>query len=289
MLFEYPRLWNSPGAGLGAAAVAAEAAIVKGTSIQGRPALQLLPVKDSMRSSDLTHQRRAEIIYAEFTAAQSQLQNNTINRINYQGGESSARLVVDVAEGAVFTSTDTNLFTVPTAPTGVNLVFLDASGNGDLTTYTLSWNAPTSIGGTPITYYTITSNYGVVIQSTTTSAEIAVPYHIDNTFTVTATNIKGTSLSSSTTPSAPTGVTAVAASLSAVISWTPPVSNGGALLTGYSMVSTPFGSQTTLPTNTTATFTGLTVRPYTFAVFATNYAAKNSALSAQSATVTPLA
>ena len=243
-----------------------------------------------MRSSDLTHQRRAEIIYAEFTAAQSQLQNNTINRINYQGGESSARLVVDVAEGAVFTSTDTNLFTVPSAPTGVNLVMFDVSGVGvGNTLYTLSWNVPTTIGGTPITYYTITSNYGDVIQSTTTSAEFVVAYHVDNTFTVTATNVKGTSLPSSTTPSAPTGVTAVAASLSAVISWTPPVSNGGALLTGYSMVSTPFGSQTTLPTNTTATFTGLTVRPYTFAVFATNYAAKNSALSAQSATVTPLA
>ena len=284
MLFEYPRLWNSPGAGL-----AAEADIVEGLRFRGRPALQLLPVEDSMRSSDLTHQRRAEIIYAEFIAAQSQLQNNTINRINYQGGESSARLVVDVAEGAVFTSTDTNLFTVPSAPTGVNLVMFDVSGVGvGNTLYTLSWNVPTTIGGTPITYYTITSNYGDVIQSTTTSAEIVVAYHVDNTFTVTATNIKGTSLSSSTTPSAPTGVTAVAAVLSAVISWTPPVSNGGALLTGYSMVSSPFGLQTALPTDTTATFTGLTTQPYTFAVFATNYAAKNSALSAQSAAVTPL-
>lgn len=283
MLFEYPRLWNSPGAGL-----AAEADIVEGLRFRGRPALQLLPAEDSMRSSDLTHQRRAEIIYAEFIAAQSQLQNNTINRINYQGGESSARLVVDVAEGAVFTSTDTNLFTVPSAPTGVNLVLLDVSGNFNLAEYTLSWNVPTTIGGTPITYYTITSNYGDVIQSTTTSAELAVEYHVDNTFTVTATNIKGTSLSSSTTPSAPTGVTAVAAVLSAVISWTPPVSNGGALLTGYSMVSSPFGLQTALPTDTTATFTGLTTQPYTFAVFATNYAAKNSALSAQSAAVTPL-
>jgi hypothetical protein len=34
MLFEYPRLWNSPGAGAEAEAEA-EAAIVKGTSIQG--------------------------------------------------------------------------------------------------------------------------------------------------------------------------------------------------------------------------------------------------------------
>lgn len=241
-----------------------------------------------MRSSDLTHQRRAEIIYAEFTAAQTQLQSNTINRINYQGGTSSAQLVVDVAEGAVFTSTDTNLFTVPSAPTGVNLLLLDVSGNFDLAEYILTWNVPTTIGGTPITYYTITSNYGFVIQTTTTSAELAVPYHADTTFTVTATNVKGTSLSSSTIPSAPSGVTAVAASASAVISWTPPVSNGGALLSGYSMVSTPFGLQTALPTATTATFTGLTVQPYRFAVFATNYAGKNSALSAQSASVTPL-
>jgi hypothetical protein len=251
--------------------------------------LQLLPAEDSMRSSDLTHQRRAEIIYAEFTAAQTQLQSNMINRINYQGGMSSAQLVVDVAEGAVFTSTDTNLFTVPSAPTGVNLVMFDVSGVGiGNALYTLSWNVPTSVGGTPITYYTITSNYGIVIQTTTTSAELVVAYHVDNTFTVTATNVKGTSLSSSTIPSAPTEVTAVAASASAVISWTPPVSNGGAILTGYSMVSTPFGSQTALPTATTATFTGLTVQPYRFAVFATNYAGKNSALSAQSASVTPL-
>lgn len=241
-----------------------------------------------MRSSDLTHQRRAEIIYAEFTAAQSQLQSNTINRINYQGGTSSAQLVVDVAEGAVFTSTDTNLFTVPSAPTGVNLLLLDVSGNFDLAEYILTWNVPTTIGGTPITYYTITSNYGFVIQTTTTSAELAVPYHADTTFTVTATNVKGTSPSSSTIPSAPSGVTAVAATASAVISWTPPVSNGGALLSGYSMVSTPFGLQTAIPTATTATFTGLTVQPYTFAVFATSSAGKNSALSAQSASVTPL-
>ncbi|MBZ5491582.1 MAG: DUF11 domain-containing protein [Acidobacteriia bacterium] len=93
-----------------------------------------------------------------------------------------------------------------------------------------------------------------------------------------------------TVPSAPTGVVASAGNGSAIIAWTPPANNGGSTIANYTITANPGGLMLTMPANQTGTnFTGLTNgTTYTFTVHATNVTG-NSAESAPSAAVTPIA
>ncbi|MFN8040870.1 MAG: fibronectin type III domain-containing protein [Acidimicrobiales bacterium] len=87
--------------------------------------------------------------------------------------------------------------TTPGAPIGVAAV----AGNQAAT---VTWTAPTSNGGSPITGYTVTSNPAGKTCSWTTGPLTCVVSGLTNgtayTFTVTATNIAGTSAASSTSP-----------------------------------------------------------------------------------------
>ncbi len=191
----------------------------------------------------------------------------------------------------------------PSAPSGVTAAAGNASAN-------VTWSAPSSNGGSPITSYTITPYIGATAQTATTitgtppatgTTITGLTNGTTYTFTVTATNTNGNGPASehsaaatpSTTPSTPTGVAAAAGNASATVTWTAPSSNGGSAITSYTV--TPYiGSEaqtattiTGTPPATGTTITGLTNgTTYTFTVTATNAIGSGPA-SEPSSAVTP--
>jgi hypothetical protein len=165
------------------------------------------------------------------------------------------------------------LATVPGAPT----IGTATAGNAQAT---VTFTAPVSNGGSPITGYTVTSSPGGITR--TGSASPITVTGLTNgttyTFTVTATNANGTgpasavsnSVTLSTVPGAPTIGTATAGNAQATVTFTAPVSNGGSPITGYTVTSSP-GGITRTGSASPITVAGLTnLTTYTFTVTATN-------------------
>ncbi|MGA3147456.1 MAG: HD domain-containing phosphohydrolase, partial [Acidimicrobiales bacterium] len=134
--------------------------------------------------------------------------------------------------------------TVPGAPSGVSAT----AGNADAV---VTWTAPASDGGSPVTGYTVvagdstTSANGGEACSWTTGPLTCTVTGLTNgdtySFTVWATNSVGVGPSSPasnpvtplTVPWAPSGVSATAGDVSAMVTWTAPASDGGSPVTGY--------------------------------------------------------
>jgi hypothetical protein len=185
--------------------------------------------------------------------------------------------------------------TVPGAPTNVTATAGD-------TTASVSWTAPVSNGGSPITSYTVTANPsdGTVTPTGATSASVTgLTDGTTYTFTVIAKNAVGLSNASApsnqvtptapTVPDPPTSVTATAGDTTASVSWTAPVSNGGSPITSYTVTPDPADGTVTPTGATSASVTGLTDgTPYTFIVVANNAEGPSNA-SAPSNQVTPTA
>jgi hypothetical protein len=181
--------------------------------------------------------------------------------------------------------------TAPASPTGVTATAGDTNA-------TVSWIAP-SDGGSPITGYTVTSDPGAIVATTTGATSVLVPGLTDGTtytFTVTATNAINTSGSSTpsnsvtptapTAPGVPTGVAATAGDTNATVSWIAP-SDGGSPITGYTVTSDPGAIVATTTGATSVLVPGLTDgTTYTFTVTATN-AINTSGSSTPSNPVTP--
>ncbi|GES43112.1 hypothetical protein RsS62_23640 [Rhizobium dioscoreae] len=200
----------------------------------------------------------------------------TATNVNGTGAASSASNAVTPA-------------TVPGAPTIGSVT----PGNGQAL---IAFSAPASNGGAAITSYTVTSSPGGLTG--TGSASPIVVAGLTNgtayTFTVTATNSVGTGSASSsssavtplTMPGAPTISSVTAGNGQATVAFTPPVSNGGAAITSYTVTSNP-GGFTATGTGSPLTVTGLSNgTSYTFTVTATNASGTGSASLASSA-VTP--
>ena len=159
---------------------------------------------------------------------------------------------------------------VPDAPT-----VLTATASGT-TRINLSWTAPASDGGSPITGYRIesspngNSSWTTLVATTggagTTHSDTGLPGGTTRHYRVSAINSNGAGAASNvagtttgtTVPDAPTALTATASGTARInLSWTAPARNGGTRITGYRIEESPDGnsSWTDLVTDTTNTRT----------------------------------
>ena len=157
---------------------------------------------------------------------------------------------------------------------------------------------PSNDGGNAVSSYTATSNPGNKTANSKTSPLIfgGLSNGTSYTFTLTATNAAGDGTPSTpsdvvvpqTTPGPPVSATAVAGNAQAIVSFLPPIDNGGNTISGYTVVSTP-GNMTFPGTASPITVTGLTNGiSYSFTVTATNAAGTGPA-SVVTNSVTPIA
>ena len=158
----------------------------------------------------------------------------------------------------------------PGAPTGVTASNVSGIAFGSAPEAQVSWTAPVSTGGSPITSYTVTSSGGQTCStangSTTTCFFEGLTAGTAYTFTVAATNAIGTGPSSapatctlSTVPDAPSSVTGTVVpgvtyntNPQTTVSWSAP-NNGGATITGYTVSAWPVGSSETSPATPVST------------------------------------
>lgn len=165
------------------------------------------------------------------------------------------------------------------------------------TSVSLTWTAATGSG---ITSYVVTPYIGSTAQTTITFGNVltgtvtGLTTGTAYTFKVHAVNNVGAgpdsaasnSVTPASVPGAPTIGTATAGDAQCSITFTPPGSNGGSAITGYTATSTP-GSVTGSSSSSPVVVAGLTNgTAYTFTVHATN-AVGNSAESAASNSATP--
>ena len=174
---------------------------------------------------------------------------------------------------------------VPGAPTNVSGSPLDRA-------VSLTWTAPASNGGSPITGYQITPYVGANAQTPVLTGSAATNFMVGGltngvgyTFRVAAINAAGTGPDSTASsvitpqpappPGPPIDVVATAGNTSATLRWSPPTSDGGSPIIGYRI--TPYiGAQAQTPINTGSTGTTYTVpglvngTTYTFTVLAIN-------------------
>ena len=191
----------------------------------------------------------------------------------------------------------------PGAPTGVVGSALDGAA-------ALSWTAPGSNGGSPVTGYRVTPFVNGTAQASiltgSASTSFTVPGLADGTgytFTVAAINAVGTGPDSSPSavvtpapagvPGAPGGVQGTAYDGGVQLRWSPPSNNGGATITGYEV--TPYVNGTAQAAVFTSSadpeqyVSGLTDgTAYTFVVAAINKAGTGP-ISGASPAITPAA
>ena len=184
----------------------------------------------------------------------------------------AVRAVNAVGGGDAATVTATPV-TTPGAPQNLSW----APGDGQVT---LTWDAPSSDGGSAITRYEYAIDdsgtwidAGLDLQETVPGLTNGQPY----TFAVRAVNAVGggdvatVTATPVTTPGAPQNLSWVAGYEQVTLNWDAPASDGGAAITGYEYAIDDNGTWIDAGTDRRVTVSGLTNgQPYTFAVRAVN-------------------
>ena len=165
--------------------------------------------------------------------------------------------------------------TTPATPTGVAAVAGPSAA-------AVTWSAPAN-PAILITGYTVTSSPAGGTCSPTPGTALGcrvtgLTNGIQYTFTVTATNLWGTSagatsgpVTPATVPGAPTGVAATVGNAQASVSWLAPADTGSLTITHYVVTSSPGGFTCTTNGALGCTVTGLANgSPYSFTVVAIN-------------------
>ncbi|NDA77788.1 MAG: fibronectin type III domain-containing protein, partial [Actinobacteria bacterium] len=178
--------------------------------------------------------------------------------------------LISAGAGAATSPVNATPFGVASSPSGL----MAAAGDSQIT---LTWNAPASDGGRPVTSYVIEKSIDggatfSVDSTVATSSLTAVIGGLTNgtayVFRVLATNLAGNSGPSATTasipftaPSAPINLQATSGTNEVTLAWSPPSSTGGANLIGYRIERSTNGgaSWTTVVANTGTTATAFTV------------------------------
>jgi hypothetical protein len=214
-------------------------------------------------------------------------------------GTSSTATITTARTGYTGGSSTVTGTSFSTAAPGAPTIGTATLGNASAT---VTFTAPAPNGGPTITSYTATSSPGgfTGTLSGAGSGTITVSGLTNGTaytFTVTATNVNGTSsasaASNSVTPrtvsGAPTSLTATAGNNQVALTWTAPTSDGGSAITDYLIQYSTGGGYTTfsdgISTTASTTVTGLVNgTAYTFRVIATNAAGNGSASTTTSST-----
>jgi hypothetical protein len=200
-------------------------------------------------------------------------------------------------EGAYSSPSDTsNSVTLipipPSKPLDVNIA-------GENDTITVIWNQPSNEGTSPVTEYIITLSNGETFTQTNDGTYSTVFQIIRSLTPFRATVIAVSSAGNSdpsdpsnpftlipldtiTIPGEPESISGTAAPTSAIINWSPPLSDGGSAITGYKVICIPDNKKPNLagPNDTSMTITDLkNATAYTFTVLAINAIGNSNSLN----------